>query len=84
LLSEKVIYVCEDLEKDYFKIRKYLDHWHYMSEGIIKSFDLSKHDIIEVVYLKTAKQLFTWEDIKYEVEEELVHYVKFDPMDQDD
>ena len=52
--------------------------------GIIKSYDVSQPDVIDVVYSKIPSLPYSWEDIKSQVENELVHFVRFYPKTQDD
>jgi hypothetical protein len=77
--SETISHRCKESEKALFGIENFLNLLQARSRGIIKSFDLSHPDVIEVVYSKIDKLPFTWEDIKNQVENELVHYVRFYP-----
>ena len=51
---EKVFvkYECKEADKDFCDIYNFLKTLQHTSEGIIKSFDASQHNIVEVEYCK--------------------------------
>jgi archaellum component FlaC len=71
-MIETIKHKCLEYVKDLFGIKKVLNKLKTESEGIIKSFDVSHRDIIKVVYMKKKNLEFTWEDIKKQIEDELL------------
>ncbi len=77
--SETIQHKCRNMDKADFKIAQFLTSLKLNSQGVIKSFDVSKDDIVEVVYSKIETPNFSWRDIKNQVEEQMIHYVRFQP-----
>jgi hypothetical protein len=61
--SETISHRCKESDKVSFGIENFLNLLQARSKGIIKKFDLSQPDVIEVVYSKIDNLPFTWEDI---------------------
>jgi len=57
---EKIKYKCKNSHKKTYGISNFLTNLKPLSKEVIRSFDLSKADIVEVVYRKIELPDFSW------------------------
>ena len=77
--TEVIEYKCKNNEKQIIGIEGFLNKLKQTQQGVIQSFDISQNDKIVVEYQKINRRGFTWEEVKKQVEGELIQTIYYNP-----